>query len=179
MQDKAAWRQQVLAGRAGLTAEQRAGAGEQLAASLAPLLRSARRVASYVSIGTEPATGGLTDLRPDLLLPVLLPDGDLDWAVAGDLRPGPHGLREPGGPRLGVDALATCDLVLVPALAVDRSGTRLGRGGGSYDRALARTDARTIALLYDGELVEQLPAEAHDIRVGAVVTPSTGLLDLR
>ena len=179
MLDKSAWRQRVLADRAALTAEQRALAGEALAAALAPLVSCARRVASYVSIGTEPATAALTALRPDLLLPVLLPGGDLDWAVAGELRPGPRGLLEPEGPRLGVDAVATCDLVLVPALAVDRAGTRLGRGGGSYDRALARTGARTIALLYDGELVDELPAEAHDVRVLAVVTPSNGVRDLR
>jgi 5-formyltetrahydrofolate cyclo-ligase len=179
MRDKAAWRQQVLADRAALTADQRTRAGAMLATALAPLLGSARRVASYVSVGTEPPTAALMALRPDVLLPVLLPDGDLDWAVAGDLQPGPHGLLEPGGPRLGVDALATCDLVLVPALAVDRSGTRLGRGGGSYDRALARTGARTVALLYDGELVDELPTEPHDVRVRAVVTPLTGLLDLR
>jgi 5-formyltetrahydrofolate cyclo-ligase len=179
MQDKAALRQRVLADRSALTAEERARAGEALATALVPLLRAARRVASYVSVGTEPSTAALTEVRGDLLLPVLLPDGDLDWAVAGELTAGPHGLREPASVRLGVDAIATCDLVLVPALAVDRSGTRLGRGGGSYDRALARTDARTIALLYDGELVDALPHEAHDVHVRAVVTPSTGVLDLR
>lgn len=179
MLDKAAWRQRVQTDRAALTPEERQLAGVALAAALAPLLVSARRVASYVSIGTEPATAALAGLRADLLLPVLLPDGDLDWAVAGELRQGPRGLQEPSGPRLGVGAVATCDLVLVPALAVDRNGTRLGRGGGSYDRALARTDARTIALLYDGELVDRLPAEPHDVRVRAVVTPSKGLLDLR
>src|SRR5690242_1093055 len=119
MQDKAALRQRVLADRAALTAAERASAGEALAAALLPLLRTARRVASYVAVGTEPPTASLTGVRGDLLLPVLLPDGDLDWAVAGGLTAGPRGLREPSGPRLGVDAVASCDLVLVPALAVD------------------------------------------------------------
>jgi 5-formyltetrahydrofolate cyclo-ligase len=66
--------------------------------------------------------------------------------------------------------------VVVPALAVDRRGVRLGRGGGSYDRALTRAAGLTVALLYDGETVEELPAEEHDVPVKAVVTPSGGLV---
>jgi 5-formyltetrahydrofolate cyclo-ligase len=62
--------------------------------------------------------------------------------------------------------------VLVPALAVDDRGNRLGRGGGSYDRALARAAGLTIAVLYDGERVAALPTEPHDIPVQAVVSPS-------
>jgi 5-formyltetrahydrofolate cyclo-ligase len=70
--------------------------------------------------------------------------------------------------------VATADVVLCPGLAVDRRGHRLGRGGGSYDRALSRVPAGTFVctLLYDGELLEQVPAEDHDRRVSAVVTPS-------
>ena len=82
-----------------------------------------------------------------VILPVLLPDGDLDWAVyAGDdsLAPARLGLLEPTGPRLGVDAVATADVVLVPGLAVSTTGDRLGRGGGSYDRALGRVPVGTF-----------------------------------
>ena len=76
-----------------------------------------------------------------------------------------------------VDAVARADLVVVPALAVDRYGFRLGRGGGSYDRALARVSASTltVALLHDGELLDRLPAEPHDRPVRAVVTPGGGV----
>ena len=79
--------------------------------------------------------------------------------------------------RLGVDAVREASLVIVPAVAVDRSGVRLGRGGGSYDRVLARLDrvTLTVALLYDGELVESVPAEPHDRAVQAAITPSGGL----
>jgi 5-formyltetrahydrofolate cyclo-ligase len=68
---------------------------------------------------------------------------------------------------------------VVPALAVDRTGLRMGRGGGSYDRVLARADrAYSVALLHDGELLEKVPAEPHDRRVRAVITPTEGLSEL-
>ena len=84
---------------------------------------------------------------------------------------GPRGLLQPPGPRLGVDAIRNATLVVVPALAVDRSGRRLGRGGGSYDRVLARLSAGvlTVALLNDEELLDAVPAEAHDRPVGAAL----------
>ena len=75
----------------------------------------------------------------------------------------------------GVEAVASCDLVVVPAVAVDQRGTRLGRGGGSYDRVLARVRCLTIAVLYDGEHLAMLPSEPHDVPVAAVVTPAKGV----
>jgi 5-formyltetrahydrofolate cyclo-ligase len=144
-----------------------------LSSVVEPLLSTARQVASYVGFGSEP----FVPPRPGWLLPVLLPDDDLDWAAYdGRLVPGGRGLLEPSGPRLGVDAIARCDLVLVPALLVDNRGNRLGKGGGSYDRALARATGLTVALLHDGELVESLEVEAHDVRVGAAATPTSGLI---
>lgn len=177
MDAKTSLRRDALRRRAGLTTEQRLAAGRGIELALHDLLRSASRVAAYAAVGSEPPTAHLVAGRSDVLFPVLLPDGDLEWAT-GILHAGPSGLREPTGPLLGVDAVSTCDLVLVPALAVDRTGTRLGRGGGSYDRALLRAVGRTVALLYDGELVEALPAQSHDVRVRAVVTPSGGLVDV-
>jgi 5-formyltetrahydrofolate cyclo-ligase len=152
---------------------------EQLAAT--PQLRRAATVAAYVSIGQEPGTGPLLDLLSAagkrVVLPVLLADNDLDWAAYGgptDLVEAGRGLLEPVGRRLGLDAVATADVVLVPALAVDRTGMRLGRGGGSYDRALGRVPVGTFvcALLYDDELVDRVPHDDHDRPVTAVVTPS-------
>jgi 5-formyltetrahydrofolate cyclo-ligase len=178
MQAKAAMRSVVLAGRAALTTAERGAAGAAIAAALQETLTGASRVAGYAAIGTEPPTAAALALCREVLLPVLLPDGDLDWGTgpAGELTS--RGLIEPAGPRLGPAAVADCDVVLVPALAVDRHGNRLGRGGGSYDRALARVTGLTIAVLYDGELVDDVPAEPHDKRVSAVVTPS-GLTLLR
>ena len=114
-----------------------------------------------------------------MLAPELQPDGDLGWAVfTGPLASAGRGLQQPAGPDLGREALAAAQIVLVPALAVDRRGVRLGRGGGSYDRALPRARGLTIALLHDGELVDALPSEPHDIRVDAAMTPSGGVIGL-
>jgi 5-formyltetrahydrofolate cyclo-ligase len=141
-------------------------------------------IAAYYSIGTEPDTHGLIfalwKRGSYVLLPVLRPDGDLDWASyegPDSLRPGPRGLLQPGEPARGVEAVARADAVLVPALAVDQAGRRLGRGGGSYDRALARVGPLVplIALIYDDELVEQVPVEGHDVPVRAAVTPREGI----
>ncbi|MFK4119147.1 5-formyltetrahydrofolate cyclo-ligase [Streptomyces longwoodensis] len=153
-----------------------------------PELAHAHTVAAYVSVGTEPGTLALLDaLRARgarVLLPALLPDNDLDWgayAGEGSLARVQHGGRmalfEPAGARLGPDAVTQADVVLLPGLAADARGMRLGRGGGSYDRVLARLEragARPalVVLLYDTEVVESVPAEPHDRPVHAVVTPS-------
>lgn len=175
---KAAERVRLLSARARLSPAEHAATAASLVAALAPLAGEGP-VAAYVSVGAEPGTGPLLAALPGVLLPVLLPDGDLDWArYEGELVPGPRGLQQPPGPRLGRDAVADCALVLVPALAVDAAGTRLGRGGGSYDRALARSRGRAVAALHVGELVPVLPREPHDVPVDAVVLPDRGLVEL-
>jgi 5-formyltetrahydrofolate cyclo-ligase len=150
-------------------------------------LQMAGTVAVYYSVGTEPETRGLVyglwKRGTYVLLPLLRSDGDLDWASyegPDSLVEGPKGLLEPGEAPRGVDAVARADAVLVPALAVDRAGNRLGRGGGSFDRALARVGPLIplIALLYDDELVDRLPAAPHDVPVRAVVRPATGITAL-
>lgn len=158
-------------------AEVAAGLAEVLLA--APEVRRAATVAAYVGVGGEPGTGPLLDALAAagkrVLLPVLLPDLDLDWAVHdGTLASAPLGLLQPTGPRLGVDAIATPDVVLVPGLAVSPSGLRLGRGGGSYDRALARVPIGTFTcvLLHDDEVGLEVPAAPHDRAVVAAATPT-------
>ena len=151
-----------------------------------PEVRRAATVAAYVSLDGEPGTGPLLEaLRTAgkrVILPVLLPDGDLDWAAydgPDGLVPASRGLLEPAGSRLGPDAVATADAVLVPGLAVDTAGVRLGRGGGSYDRALGRVPVGTFTcvLLYDGEVGVPVPVEPHDRPVGWAATP-TGVVRL-
>ena len=190
---KVALRNHILTRRRSLTSAERYAAAVAVQAATTHLVRRTvpSTTAAYVPVGAEPGGADLPEslaaaLPPGgrLLLPVLLPDGDLDWAVyAGptSLVPGPRGLREPVGRRVGVDAIRDAELVFVPALAVDRTGVRLGRGGGSYDRALARTGGgrcMIVALLHDGELLDAVPAEPHDRTVHAIVTPSGGLTTL-
>ncbi|MDO0927269.1 5-formyltetrahydrofolate cyclo-ligase [Streptomyces sp. TG1A-8] len=183
-------RREFLAVRNRLTRDDVRVAGGTLAerALGLPELTRARTVGAYVSVGSEPDTRALLDaLRARgvrVLLPALLPDNDLDWGEytgPGSLAPVRHGrktaLWEPSGERLGPDAVTAADVVLLPGLAVDARGMRLGRGGGSYDRVLARLEragARPalVVLLYDAEVVARVPAEAHDRPVHAVVTPS-------
>lgn len=179
---KVAARDQLLTSRRRRSLTEVGAAARAIADHLlaAPEVRRAASVAAYVSIGNEPGTTALLDLLvaagKRVLLPVLLPDNDLDWAVyrgPTSLAPARRGLLEPVGPTLGLDAVATADVVLVPGLAVSADGLRMGRGGGSYDRALARVPVGTFTcvLLYDDEVLPEVPAEPHDRRVSAAATP--------
>ena len=182
-------RDRLLTARRQLTAAERAGAGRDIrdAVLSLPETQMAGTVAAYYSIGSEPETHGLLfalwKRGSYVLLPLLEPGGDLDWASyegPESLVDGPHGLLQPGEPPRGVTAICSADLVIVPALAVDRHGNRLGRGGGSYDRALARVGPAvpTIALLYDDELLDEVPAAPHDRPVRAVARPGHGITSL-
>jgi 5-formyltetrahydrofolate cyclo-ligase len=191
---KTSVRARLLARRDALSATARDTAAAQVLGHLLTMLDALPRsvdgtllVAAYLPFGAEPGGPHLPDaLRAagaTVLLPVLRADNDLDWArytQAADLAEGRRGLREPAGPTLGVAAVREATLVIVPALAVDRRGVRLGRGGGSYDRALARVaqGGATVALLHDGELLDEVPTHPHDQRVRAVITPSAGWCDL-
>ncbi|GAA0654259.1 5-formyltetrahydrofolate cyclo-ligase [Streptomyces thermocarboxydovorans] len=188
--DKRALRRHIAEARRALTADDVRVAAAALAeqALALPELAQARTVAAYVSVGSEPGTRALLDALHErgvrVLLPALLPDNDLDWGLytgEDSLASVRHGGRmhlfEPGGAPLGPDAILKADVVLLPGLAVDRRGMRLGRGGGSYDRVLARLEragARPslMVLLYDAEVVEHVPGEPHDRPVHAAVTPS-------
>jgi 5-formyltetrahydrofolate cyclo-ligase len=179
---KADLRAHIIAARLAMTPNAREIAGAAIARSVLelPEVTGAGSVAAYLSFGTEPATKNLVEVLRSrgvrVLLPVLRSDLDLDWAEyvgIGQNTQNPAGLQKPAGPLLGVDAVADADVVVVPALAVDERGRRLGRGGGSYDRALARVAAArpVLALLYDGECPVEVPVEPHDRPVTGVVTP--------
>ncbi|MEI6867946.1 MAG: 5-formyltetrahydrofolate cyclo-ligase [Actinomycetes bacterium] len=141
--------------------------------------KAASQIASYLSYGSEPAT---QDLHQELLrmgkviyLPKLLPDNDLAWIKwDGEISTLKQSgkIMEPTGAPISLSAEAEIEIVIVPALHVDREGNRLGQGGGSYDRALARVSAWKIALLHSGEITsEAIPNESHDQRVDAAATP--------
>lgn len=182
----------MITARRALSPAARAAATAALAVHLRGLAAGADGpVACYLPIGTEPGgAGGGAPALPDALLAagheVLAPvvpgaPGPLDWTRyrgPGDLAAGPLGLVEPAGPRLGPAALGRAALVVVPALAVDRHGRRLGRGGGYYDRTLplAAPGALLAVPLHDGELLDAVPAGAHDVAVHAAVLPGDGVV---
>src|SRR5688500_13618830 len=124
---KVALRSQLLAARRSLSPQDRAKAAAAIQDALKALVRAQAptMIAAYVPLGPVPGGADLPEVLGDrLILPVLLPDNDLDWVRyrgPDSLRPGPRGLREPSGPRLGVDAIAEATLLIVPALAVDRT----------------------------------------------------------
>ncbi len=173
MDAKRTLRTQLLANRSRLTKEQLMDAAEHLCEHLRNLVHDARPtvVAAYVPFGSEPGgpalPGLLAGLAPVLLVPSLLPDKDLDWYRYGN------------DETLGPEAISVAVLIITPALAVDVSGWRLGRGGGSYDRALARAGSGALlaALLHEGEILPHVPHEPHDRRVRLALTP-TGITKL-
>ncbi|MFE3101031.1 5-formyltetrahydrofolate cyclo-ligase [Nocardia tengchongensis] len=194
--DKTAWRADILARRKALPAEVREREATALAAAAGELVAAAAEpgqptgtadgttwVCAYVPVGGEPGSLALLDaLRAGgarVLLPVTGEPGPLEWAEytgPEGLRRGRFGLREPIGDPV-VNGIAMAAAILVPALAVDRRGVRLGRGAGYYDRSLSasRADARLIAVVRDEELVDRLPEESHDHRMGWALTPLGGL----
>jgi 5-formyltetrahydrofolate cyclo-ligase len=161
----------------------RATVAEALAAHLLalPSVARASRVAAYRSMADEPGTGpfldGLVARGTEVLLPVTLDDGGLAWVRHDPAAPTSRsrlGVEETVGPRLGPDALADADVVVVPALAADHRGRRLGRGAGYYDRALAALPhprrPLLVALVHADELLPEVPHEPHDVPVDVVVT---------
>jgi 5-formyltetrahydrofolate cyclo-ligase len=177
---KAELRRALRARRAERSDGERARLGDELAAHAAAL--GPGPIAAFVGVRTEPPTlpllAALRARGVRVLLPVLRDDLDLEWAdFDGDpegLLPGPRGVLQPPGRSLGLDGIAEAALVLAPALAVDGAGHRLGQGGGSYDRALTRTSAPVLAVLFDEELLDAVPSQAHDRPVAGTLTPAGG-----
>lgn len=183
------WRVRLLAGRMAVPAEVRAAEAKLLTAgALAAARGTEGPVCGYLPVGAEPGSIELLDTLRDaghlVLLPVVPPArGPLDWAPyrgAASLADGPYKLLEPTTPRLGPSAVAGAGLMLLPALAVDHLGVRLGRGAGWYDRTLplAAPGTRLVAVVRDDELVPRLPVEPHDAPMNAALTPHGGVRNL-
>ena len=158
------------------------------------IARQIRALASSMGGVSLPALFAPTPLEPDMslalglferaLLPVLrdeagAPLGEPRWGLweAGRAlvtlgRPP----AQPDGEARGAESLKEADLIIIPALAASADGTRLGQGGGWYDRALMHRspDTPVVAAIFDDEVVEAgiIPAEPHDVPVDAIVTPT-------
>jgi 5-formyltetrahydrofolate cyclo-ligase len=188
---KAGLRERLLAARRAVPGHVRAAEAKALAEHLESVVGDGSLVCAYVPVGAEPGSLELLDvvLRRGgrLLLPIARTEADgtpvpLRWAEyrPGQLVSAAFGLLEPAEPWLPASAPVDADLMLVPALAVDRRGVRLGRGRGFYDRSLIHRNpqAPLVAVLRDDELVDELPAETHDVPVTHALTPRQGLIAL-
>jgi 5-formyltetrahydrofolate cyclo-ligase len=139
-------------------------------------ITGAKSIATYLSYGSEPNTKDLNQqlikAGKKLFLPRLLPDKDLEWVIWDGreeslARNGK--IFEPKGTAANSSEI---EVVIVPTLCADRSGNRLGQGGGSYDRALPKLSAWRIGLIYAGELSNvEIPYETHDAKLSAIATP--------
>lgn len=141
----------------------------------------ARSISCFLSTTTEPGTREFVTraVRRGIrvLLPITRADGLLDWAVAtddGTFTDGLYGLPEPTGEVLGPIAVNDVDLMIVPAAAVDRSGMRMGWGRGYFDKTIGSMQKcpPVYAVIYDSEVLDELPREVHDQPVNGIVTPS-------
>ncbi|MFF0815979.1 5-formyltetrahydrofolate cyclo-ligase [Rhodococcus sp. NPDC003318] len=183
---KTQWREEILARRREVTAAVRDAETAALTTAVTALGRELGRgatVCAYVPVGGEPGGTAMLDALAAsvgrVLLPVAREPGPLRWATydgVDALVRAPFGLREPAPPFLPPESVAEATMLLVPALAVDRRGVRLGRGAGFYDRTLGlAAGARLVAVVRDDELVARLPEDAHDVRMHEALTPGGGL----
>lgn len=171
--DKAALRSRIAADRRARPEQQRSESRAAIRAAVLDHLGelelpAGARIAAYQPLASEPGSEELLAQLDaagfEVIVPITLPDRDLDWG-----RWGPAGAELVP---LGRSAIASAAVILVPAFAVDRTGRRLGRGGGSYDRALARAaaGATVAALLFAPEVLDAVPTDDWDVPVDAIVT---------
>ena len=168
--------------RRSLTLDASEGSAQGILTHLQALVTDmgAARIGCYLSAVDEPPTRDFIEwaLEDDIevLLPISRDDGLLDWAhfSAGDEGVDSLGMPIPLGDVLGPVAIDTVDVLIVPASLVDRDGMRMGWGRGYFDRTLGSMGHRppVFAVVYDHEVVDSVPREAHDQPVDGVVTPS-------
>jgi len=159
-----------------------AGITAQLDALVAA--HGARSISCFLSIPSEPGTrafvAGAVARGIRVLVPITRADGLLDWSPVtadSEIAPGLHGLPEPVAEPLGPIAVNDVDLMIIPAAAVDLDGTRLGWGRGFYDKTIGSMEGcpPVYAVIFDAELLDEVPRELHDQPVSGVVTPTRTL----
>ncbi|MBG6085485.1 5-formyltetrahydrofolate cyclo-ligase [Zhihengliuella flava] len=184
---KSRLRAEVRRRRRAMDAAERHRESAELCTALDTTLTGARVVAGYSATGTEPDPSAALERAhaagTQVILPVCRPNFQLGWVTWHpdiELRPSALApVNEPVGPVAEAIAAAAADVILLPATSVDRSGTRLGQGGGYYDRLIAEvrrqgSAAQLIAVVYEHELLPagSLPRELTDQPVDAVATMS-------
>ncbi|HBE79669.1 MAG TPA: 5-formyltetrahydrofolate cyclo-ligase [Firmicutes bacterium] len=143
-----------------------------------PIIRDSQRIMLYYSIGREVVTAALISkllkMGKTVALPACTSDKNIRAGIIHDLNelvPGIFGLSEPPVLAPEIDP-AALDLIVIPGVAFDREGFRLGHGAGYYDRFLVRTNGYKLGLAYDLQIIDHLPAAPHDVPVHALLTPS-------
>ncbi|MEJ6493889.1 MAG: 5-formyltetrahydrofolate cyclo-ligase [Actinomycetes bacterium] len=179
-QSKDTVRAQSLASREARAESAIALAGETIAAHEWNQLCTGELVTCFVSMATEPPTAQLrkqlSALGKSVALPIMKPGRTLAWGFDGlSLEKNSYGILEPASSDIDLN---TASAIIIPALRVGLDGSRLGRGAGYYDRALANLAAnkdggpRRICLVFDDEVDESVPAEPHDAPIDVIVTPT-------
>jgi 5-formyltetrahydrofolate cyclo-ligase len=180
---KRALRAELRERRHNQTRDERASAAEGITAQLVALTTAlgARSVSCYLSAVDEPDTRAFVNWAREsgirVLFPITRADGLLDWTTATDEEEetiGLYGTPEPVGELLGPIAINDVDLIVVPAAAVDEGGMRLGWGRGYYDKTLGSMERcpPVYGVIFDSELVDEVPRERHDQAIDGVVTPT-------
>ncbi|OBI82345.1 5-formyltetrahydrofolate cyclo-ligase [Mycobacterium sp. E740] len=188
---KAGLRAAFLSARRAVGRSEHDAEARMLAEHVGALAAGGQTVCAYVPVDSEPGSLELVDSLYQQGARVLLPVARLNavdaplplrWGVyvPGELTDAPFGLREPAMPWSAPETIADAAALLIPALAVDRAGVRLGRGAGFYDRSLPLVSptALLVAVVRDDELVDRLPAEPHDVPMTHALTPRLGLVAL-
>jgi 5-formyltetrahydrofolate cyclo-ligase len=191
---KRALRERIRAARRDRGPAERASAADAIAEHGGYLLRSLSEglpllTAAYLSMATEPGTGPLIARAHAEHNAVWVPrvhDDDLHWVSyrpGTQVRSGRFGIPEPEGTAIRAQDLIGLDVMFIPGLAVDERGHRLGQGGGYYDRMLGGFPPHEeggpllVIVLFDDEIVTDVPVDEHDCRVDMALTPE-GLLNL-
>jgi 5-formyltetrahydrofolate cyclo-ligase len=173
-------REQSIAARSARSSAEISAAGIAIANHDWAVLCPGQLVTCFVSMATEPPTGEvrtkLQALDKDVALPIMQSGHSLAWGFDGtDLVKNSYGIYEPAPTEIDI---AKASAILIPALRVGRDGSRLGRGAGYYDRALANVPAHSsggpirICLVFDDEVDDSVPSEPHDALIDLIVTPS-------
>jgi 5-formyltetrahydrofolate cyclo-ligase len=173
-------REQTISARAARSSAEISAAGLSIAKHDWANLCPGELVTCFVSMATEPPTSQLraklNELGKSVALPIMKPGNSLSWGFDGpDLAKNSYGINEPAPSEINI---ARASAIIIPALRVGRDGSRLGRGAGYYDRALA--DVKThaaggplrICLVFDNEVDDSVPSESHDAPIDVIVTPS-------
>ena len=179
-EEKKALRRKFSALRKSLASELRSQYDAAICAAVRELedFKRAEYIAAYIAFGGEVDLSGLFAGDKKLLLPRFVAEkGVYELSCVTDIRrnllPGKYGIPEPSPelPAIDLETVASRVLFLTPAVGCDRHGTRLGRGGGFYDRLLEGVNIAPVAVIYSCQLSETpLPGTAHDIRMSTVVT---------